>query len=177
MSPDVPGMATFGFMSIKTGVAPVTVNIKGTLVVHPPSWICTPLPPRGVLDDVPKVAVAEVGLFTTTLVTATPNSTLTVKSDMKFVPVRVTAAELPRWTKFGEILVSVGGAAMVKVTGLVVPPAELTVMSRGPIGAPLATISDAMIVVGLVTVGGATKVIPVPTLMVAGVEKFVPVSV
>jgi hypothetical protein len=178
MIPDMPGWTTPGFIPESTGAVPVTANSTFVVGLEPPSWICIDLHPTEAFPVAVNVAVAEVELFTTRLLTVTPKGMLTTRSGMKFVPVRVTLTELPRSVIDGETLVSVGGAIIVKVTGFVVPPGDVIVKSREPVGASLAIENRAVAEVGLNTETAPVPAeIPVPPFRVAVAARLVPLNV
>ena len=101
---------------------------SGTVTVK----ICAPLVPAAVVTvtlrgpsaaagSSTKLAVSDVALPTTTLLTVTPLplTATVVAPATKPVPVSVTATVVPRRPRFGETLISVGapgvGAVIVKV--------------------------------------------------------------
>src|SRR4029077_12561829 len=98
-----------------------------------------------------------------------------------FVPVMVTGTLLPAAPCVGEIAVTVGGEAAATTVKPAVrvplrPPGFVTVTSRAPSVAPAAI---ARVAVSCVAEGTVTPltVMPVPTLSVAPLWKFVPVMV
>ena len=108
--------------TVKFCEPPVKLNVLepfgGKVIVK----VCAPLVPPAVVTvtvrgpvgtrSITKLAVSDVALPTTTLATVTPpgETATVVAPTTKLVPVSVTATMLPRAPRFGETLVSVGGA-------------------------------------------------------------------
>jgi hypothetical protein len=113
------------------------------------------------------VAVIVVALTTVTPEMVTPfagAATWTVvPAAVKPVPVRVTKAALPRRTELGliEARVGVPGLTMVKVSGLLGPPAVLTITFLAVSAAVAEMASVALMVVSFTTVN-AVRVTPPP---------------
>ena len=130
---------------------------------------------------VAKVAVMVVALTIVTPVTVRPPAgatTLTVVPvAVKPVPVRVAKTAAPRRPELGVIEARVGvpGVTTVNVTGLLAPPAVLTVTFLAVSAAVAEIVKVASIVVSLITVKPPT-VMP-PPVTVIPVEPVNPVPV
>jgi hypothetical protein len=105
-----------------------------------------------------------------------PVGTLIVVGEMKLSPVKKTIELLPRWPLGGLMEASVGGETRtVKVTGLLVPPAVVTVTLTGP-GVILKPILKVPVMtVELVTVEAI--ILPGQLIVVAPGTKLVPINV
>ena len=117
--------------------------------------------------DMAKVAVADVVLWTLRSLTSIPGIPSTVVSPgTKYCPVNVTLALVPRATITGSIFVIWGMAGTtVKVTGDVVPPGVVSVISRAPSSALDATVISAVAETELVVL---TPVSVTPDPVIAG---------
>jgi len=129
---------------------------------------------RGPMVTVPvvvKVAVIDVALTTVTPVMVNPFAGATtwtvVPAAVNPVPVRVTKTAAPRRPEAGAIDARVGvpGVTTVNVSGLLSPPAVLTVTFLAVSAAVGAMVKVAVMVVSLTTVKALT-VIPPPVMLI-----------
>jgi hypothetical protein len=176
-----PRFPELGAIEVSSG--PVIVNGKVLLAPALVTTLTFTLPrPAPVVLVI--VAVIVVAFTRTTLLTETPAvvvvpfARVTVDPVTKFVPVRVTAADVPRASVLGVIEVSAGppGATTVKVPAFVVPAGTVTVTFRAVSGAFGAMVKVAVTVVAL-TAAKLLIVIPVAELTLIAVAPVRPLPV
>ena len=166
----VPCVPLLGVIEVSAG-AGFTVNVTA-LLVTPPAVTVTLCAPVGAVLEMVNVAVIELAV-TVTALTVMPVGALIV-APVRFEPAMVTGTTAPWLPLSGVIEVNEGAGLTVKVTGLLVPPAAVTVTLCAPVGAVPAMVKVAVIELA-VTVTPLT-VMPVGALMVAPV-RFDPASV
>jgi len=177
---DVPLAPLEGVTEASVGrvLAAVTVNDVELLV--PPAVVTETLEAPSVAPAaIVSVAVALVPLTTDTLDTVIPLPLLMVMGATKPVPVRVTGTDDPCAPLEGLMEVRVGttaAAVTLKETLPLVPPAVVTETLLAPVAAFAAIVSVAVALV-LLTTDTFDTVIPLPTLIVSGATKPVPVRV
>jgi len=177
---DVPLAPLEGVTEASVGrvLAAVTVNDVELLV--PPAVVTETLEAPSVAPAaIVNVAVALVPLTTDTLDTVIPLPLLMVMGATKPVPVRVTGTDDPCAPLEGLMEVRVGttaAAVTLKETLPLVPPAVVTETLLAPVAAFAAIVSVAVALV-LLTTDTFDTVIPLPTLIVSGATKPVPVRV
>jgi hypothetical protein len=163
--------------AIEVSVGATTVNAAARAAFPLGVWTVTVLAVVPAVIATVKVAVTVVAFTLVKLLTVTPvPDTVTPVADPKPVPVMVTGTAVPRRPVLGETPVTVG-AATVKVTALLVPPAETTVTFLAVSPAVPEIVNVAVTVVGLTTLTALT-VTPVPdTFTAVTPDRFVPVRV
>jgi len=177
-TPVLSRLADTGLMDVSTG--PLIAN--GRVLLAPPGVITSIFTePIAAANVLLKVAVMLVGLTTITLLIVKPVAAgvaTTVDPVTKFVPVRVTATDVPRISEAGTIDVNVGtgGATTEKVTALLAPAGVVTVTFLALIVAVGAMVKVVVIVVA-VTVSGPTVIPPPLTFTALARVKPVPVIV
>ena len=141
----VPGAPKLGVIAVSVGGGGVGVTLKTTELLVPAGVIA-------VMFDVPdapgaifRVNVKLVAVGTVPQQGTTPGLVDPIVTPEKFVPVMVTATEVPACPKFGVMDVIVGSVElMVKTTALLVPAEVFTVMFAVPVApAAIAKVADA----------------------------------
>src|SRR5882762_2280366 len=112
-STKVPRAPDAGEIEVRVGVGVGAVTVNVTLLLVPPGVVTlTVLAPSAAVDAIVKVAVTEVPLTTTMLLTVTNvPDTVTAVVPVRFVPVRVTGTAVPWTPEAGAIEVSAGAGA------------------------------------------------------------------
>ena len=170
-----PRIPDTGVMLPRPGVANI---LNGRELLSPPGVLtATVREPSAVL--VSNVAVIDVEPLRATFWTTTPAiGSISVAPATNPVPVNVIGIESLSPIEEGNIEVSVGGLATLKVRGLLVPATVVTVTLRPSAMASAATVKVVVsdVVPATVTVPPVTPVPPMVTAVAPG-AKLVPVSV
>lgn len=128
----VPTNADAGLIPVSVGGGRSTRNETAPLT--PPGVTTLMLwEPTSAAESIVSLAIAVDPFVTETLETVMPSLALTVKAELKLLPVNVTSTVAPCELDAGATLVSVGGRAktanVVNGTAAVVPPKVVTVTS------------------------------------------------
>ena len=141
----MPWAPELGAIEVRVGAEAGATTVNVTVLLVPPGVVTlTVLFPSKAVAVVVKVAVTEVPLTTTMLLTVSSvPDTLTAVAPVRFVPVRVTGTAVPWAPELGAIEVSAGAGAVAAPWNSTAPmskppPWGRVLPKKSALGAPVA---------------------------------------